>query len=180
MNKKPKFEQLTRKIPKKLFKEILVAVIGILVIWFGIWAAFGTQNPFYVVASGSMMPELEVYDVVVIEGHSSIEDVQIGDIIVFQRPSGHDRVILHRVVSITDDDPITLRTKGDNNISSIPGTDYPITEKEYIGKAEFVIPQMGYLTQIMKPPLGYFLGSWLVIIPIILHFKFKGEQRKKE
>ena len=39
-------------------------------------------------------------------------DVQIGDIIVFDRPSDHDRVIVHRVESITNENPIELRTKG--------------------------------------------------------------------
>ena len=51
----------------------------------------------------------------------------IGDIIVFDRPSDHDRVIVHRVESITNENPIELRTKGDANSASIPGTDYPIT-----------------------------------------------------
>ncbi len=118
---------------------------------------FGTENPFYVVASGSMIPELQVYDVLIVQGHVTFEDVQIGDIIVFDRPSGHDRVIVHRVVSITNDDPVTLRTKGDNNVASIPGTDFPITEKEYIGKVVFQIPQIGYVTQVLKPPTNYIL-----------------------
>lgn len=156
------------KIPKKLFKEILVGVIGMLVIWVGVWAAFGTQNPFYVVASGSMVPELQVYDLIVVQSHIPIEDIDVGQIIVFDRPSDHDRVIVHRVVSIIDDDPVTLKTKGDSNPSSIPGTDFPITEKDYIGKVEYKIPQVGYVTQILKPPTNYILilialsvmGSW--------------------
>jgi signal peptidase len=169
--------------PKKARNCLVLGVILTaipFIMFLGLMVAFGIDSPFYVVASGSMIPELQVYDVVVIEGHSPIEDVQIGDIIVFNRPSGHDRVILHRVVSITDDDPRTLRTKGDNNVASIPGTDFPITEKEYIGKAEFVIPQIGFVTQVMKPPVGYFIPSWLVIIPIILHFRFRKENKSKQ
>ena len=42
-----------------------------------------------------------------------------------------------------------VRTKGDANPSSIAGTDYPITEKEYLGQVEYVIPQVGYITQIL-------------------------------
>ena len=146
-----------RTISKNVIKDILIVALGVIIIWVGLQVVFGTENPFYVVASGSMIPELQVYDVLIVQGHVPFEDVQIGDIIVFDRPSGHDRVIVHRVVSITNDDPVTLRTKGDNNVASIPGTDFPITEKEYIGKVEFQIPQIGYVTQVLKPPTNYIL-----------------------
>ena len=141
--------------------------MGVVIIWIGLQVVFGTENPFYVVASGSMIPKLQVYDVLIVQGHVQFEDVQIGDIIVFDRPSGHDRVIVHRVVSITDDDPKTLRTKGDNNVASIPGTDFPITEKEYIGKVEYVVPQIGYVTQVLKPPTNYILIVLVIGVMIV-------------
>ena len=96
--------------------------------------AFGTQNPFYVVASGSMIPVLEVYDVLIVQGHEPFEEIEVGDIIVFNRPSDHDRVIVHRVASIMDEEPKTVRTKGDANPASIPGTDFPITKKNTLEK----------------------------------------------
>jgi signal peptidase len=141
--------------------------MGVIIIWIGLQVAFGTQNPFYVVASGSMIPELQVYDVLVVQGHVTFEEIQVGDIIVFDRPSGHDRVIVHRVVSITDDNPKTIRTKGDNNVASIPGTDFPITEKEYIGKVQFQIPQIGYVTQVLKPPTNYILIVLVIGVMIV-------------
>ena len=141
--------------------------MGVVIIWIGLQVVFGTENPFYVVASGSMIPKLQVYDVLIVQGHVQFEDVQIGDIIVFDRPSGQDRVIVHRVVSITDDDPKTLRTKGDNNVASIPGTDFPITEKEYIGKVEYVVPQIGYVTQVLKPPTNYILIVLVIGVMIV-------------
>jgi signal peptidase len=156
-----------RAISKGVIKDIAIVAIGVVVIWVGLQVAFGTENPFYVVASGSMVPELQVYDVLVVQGHVPFEEIQIGDIIVFDRPSGHDRVIVHRVVSITDDDPRTLRTKGDNNVASIPGTDFPITEKEYIGKVEFQIPQIGYVTQVLKPPTNYILIVLVIGVMIV-------------
>ncbi len=152
---------------KSVIKDIAIVLIGVIVIWIGLQVVFGTENPFYVVASGSMVPELKVYDVLIVQGHVPFEDLQIGDIIVFDRPSGHDRVIVHRVVSITDDNPLTLRTKGDNNVASIPGTDFPITEKEYIGKVEFKIPQIGYVTQVLKPPTNYILIVLVIGVMIV-------------
>ena len=160
---------------KEIIKTIAVVVIGFLIIWVGVQIIFGTQNPFYVVASGSMIPVLQVYDILIVQGHISFEDIEIGDIIVFNRPSDHDRVIVHRVVSITGDDPKTVRTKGDANTASIPGTDYPVTNDEYIGKVEHVIPQLGYFTQLIKPPVNY-----IIIVVVIGVMILKWQLKKKK
>ena len=146
-----------RLISKNIIKDLVIVAVGVIIIWIGLQVVFGTENPFYVVASGSMIPKLQVYDVLVVQGHVLFEDIQIEDIIVFDRPTGHDRVIVHRVVAITNEDPKIIRTKGDNNVASIPGTDFPITKAEYIGKVEYIIPQIGYVTQVLKPPTNYIL-----------------------
>ena len=149
-------------LPKGILKDIIIVVVGVLIIWMGLRVVFGTENPFYVVSSGSMVPELQVFDVLVVQGNDPFESVEIGDIIVFNRPQGQDRVIVHRVASIITEDPYTIRTKGDANPTSIPGTDSPITEEEYIGKVAYVIPQVGYVTRVLTPPINY------IIIAIII------------
>ncbi len=149
-------------LPKGILKDIIIVVIGVLIIWMGLRVVFGTENPFYVVSSGSMIPELQVFDVLVVQGNDPFESVKIGDVIVFNRPSGQDRVIVHRVFSIVEENPLTIRTKGDANPTSIPGTDFPITEEEYIGKVAYVIPQVGYVTRVLTPPINY------IIIAIII------------
>jgi len=152
----------------------MIVIIGVIIIWVGLQLIFGTSNPFYVVSSGSMVPKLQVFDVLVVQGHDPFETVEVGDVIVFNRPSGHDRVIVHRVVSIIDDDPLTIRTKGDANPASIPGTDFPITEEEYIGKVQYIIPQVGYITRILAPPINY-----IIIVIIIGIMVFKQFTKKK-
>lgn len=163
-----------KSIPKGVIKDIIIVGVGVLAIWIGLQVAFGTQNPFYVVASGSMIPVLQVYDVLIVQGHEPFEDVKIGDIIVFNRPSDHNRVIVHRVASILDDDPKTIRTKGDANPASIPGTDFPITEDEYIGKVAYVLPQVGYVTQLLRPPINY------IIIVIVIGIMVVKQMAKKK
>jgi len=163
-------------ISKGVIKDILIVVVGVLIIWLGLQIAFGT-NPIYVVASGSMIPVLEVYDVIIIQGHIPFEEIEIGNIIVFNRPSDHDRVIVHRVVSIIDDDPKTIRTQGDANNASIPGTDFPITEEEYIGKVEYILPQVGYVTQLLKPPTNYII---IVIVVGVMIVKQMMQKKKKD
>ena len=165
-------------ISKGVIKDIVIVGVGILVIWFGLTLAFGTQNPFYVVASGSMIPELEIYDVLIVQGHEPFEDLEIGDIIVFNRPSDHNRVIVHRVVSIIDDDPKTLRTQGDANPASIPGTDFPITEEEYIGKVVYTLPQVGYVTQLLKPPINYVIIVVVIGIMVVKQITKRKKEKK--
>jgi len=165
-----------KSISKGVIKDIIIVGVGVLVIWFSLQFAFGTENPFFVVASGSMIPELQVYDVLIVQGHTSFEDIEVGDIIVFDRPSDHNRVIVHRVVSITDDDPKTLRTKGDANPASIPGTDFPITKEEYIGKVVYTLPQVGYVTQLLKPPINYVIIAVVIGVMIVKQITKKKKE----
>jgi len=169
---------LAKSISKGVIKDIIIVGVGVLVIWIGLQAVFGTQNPFYVVASGSMVPVLQVYDVLIVQGHEPFEDIEKGDIIVFNRPSDHNRVIVHRVVSVIDDDPITLRTKGDANPASIPGTDFPVTEEEYIGKVVYTLPQVGYVTQLLKPPINYVIIAIVIGVMIVKQITKKKKQKE--
>ena len=166
-----------KSMSKGILKDIIIVAIGVIVIWISLQVVFGTQNSFYVVASGSMIPVLEVYDVLIVQGHVPFEDIKVGDIIVFNRPTTHDRVIVHRVASIIDDEPKTIRTKGDANPASIPGTDFPITKEDYIGKVAYVIPQLGYVTQLLKPPINYIIIVIVVGIMIVKQvYKKKNEK----
>ena len=165
---------------KGIVRDIIIVAVCVAVLWIGLAAYFGAQNPFYVVSSGSMYPELAMHDIIVISGHMLFEDVKIGDIIVFDRPKDHDRVIVHRVVAVVDDDPKTLRTKGDNNQRSMVGTDYPITEKEYIGTVVHVIPQVGFITQILQPPINYIIIAVIIGVMVIRQIYKKDKKKLME
>tara|TARA_Y100001949_G_scaffold174044_1_gene180765 strand:+ start:2308 stop:2997 length:690 start_codon:yes stop_codon:yes gene_type:complete len=169
---------LTSGSIKNIIKDIVIVAICVAVIWIGLQVYFGTPNPFYVVSSGSMYPQLAMYDIIVITGHVPFEDVTVADIIVFDRPKDHDRVIVHRVVAVVDDDPKTLRTKGDNNQASIPGTDFPITEEEYIGTVVHLIPQVGYITKILQPPINYIIIA--IIIGVMIIKQISKNYKKKQ
>jgi len=165
---------------KGIVRDIIIVAVCVAVLWIGLTSYFGAQNPFYVVSSGSMYPELAMYDIIVISGHTLFEDVKIGDIIVFDRPKDHDRVIVHRVVAVVDDDPKTLRTKGDNNQRSIVGTDYPITKEEYIGTVVHVIPQVGFITQILQPPINYIIIAVIIGVMVIRQIYRKDKKQLME
>jgi len=163
---------------KNLVKDVVIVIVAIAVIWIGLQVIFGTANPFYVVSSGSMIPTLEIYDVIVVEGNTPFQDIKKGDIIVFYSPAkyelGEERVIVHRVDSIMSDEPKIIQTKGDANPRSMKNVDYPITEEIYLGKVEYVIPQVGYATQILQPPINY------IIIAIIIGIMIAKQVYKKK
>ena len=166
---------------KNLVKDVIIIVVIIAVIWIGLQVIFGTANPFYVVSSGSMIPTLEVYDVIVVEGNTSFQDVKKGDIIVFYSPAkyelGEERVIVHRVDSIMSEDPKIIQTKGDANPRSMKNVDYPITEKIYLGKVEFIIPQVGYITQILQPPINYIIIAVIIGVMIVKQISTKKKNK---
>ena len=130
-------------------KGIIIVIIIVLVViggWLGVKSFLAVENPFYVVSSESMVPNLERGDGVIIRNGDrySFNDVIVGDIIVFS--SMEDRTIIHRIVEVyysEDNNQRILKTKGDANPQSYEGLDYPITEEDYYGKVVSVIPKIG-------------------------------------
>jgi signal peptidase len=159
-------------------KDVIIIGIGVLVVWLGIWFVFGA-NPFYVVSSGSMEPVLKVNDILIVRDGGSWQDLTMGDIIVFNRPEGEDRVIVHRIVDIDvdGDGERMVRTRGDANPASIPGTDYPIRQDDYIGKVIYVIPGIGIITKVISPPVNYII---IAIILAILFFNRLGKKNRSD
>jgi signal peptidase len=163
------------KLPVAI-KDVVIIGVGVLVVWLVIWVSFGS-NPFYVVSSGSMEPVLQIDDVLIVRDGGSWGELKVGAIIVFNRPDGGDRVIVHRIIEIDEDadGDRTIRTKGDANPSPIPGTDYPIKEDDYIGKVVYVVPGIGVITKVISPPVNYII---IAIILAILFFNRLGRKDK--
>jgi signal peptidase len=125
---------------------IAIGIIGITIIFLGIWFTFGVSDPFYDVASGSMIPNLNVHDYVIVSHNVPFNSLKVGDIIVFKTygadESGQHMIIVHRVAEIITDPSNgqkVIGTKGDANPDSIPGVDYPIFQQNYIGKVVALI-----------------------------------------
>jgi signal peptidase len=163
----------------KALKDIIIIIIGVAVVWLGLRAAFATENPFYVVSSESMVPTLNVYDVIIVKNGSTFDDLKVGDIIVFHSPSDYDRVIVHRVVKIQSGSEKIITTKGDNNPASIPGIDYPIGKREYIGKVVFVIPKLGLVSKALTPPINYIIIGIILAMIFISKLNDKGKDGKQ-
>ena len=164
--------------PKEL-KYIIIAVVIVALVWVAIRLSFGVINPFYVVASESMVPRLNVGDFVVVSHNIPFDDLNEGDIIVFKEPvpDGEEAdAIVHRVLTDPEDN-LVIVTRGDANSGSIPGIDFPIYESNYVGKVVMDIPKLGLVTKAISPPVNYII---IAIILVILFFLFKkGKDKDK-
>ena len=171
-----------RKTDSSKAKKCLIfnLIIWGIIISFIVYSAvyLGTENPFYVVTSQSMMPNLQVFDLVVIQANYPFENIKTGDIILFNKPVEHDTVIVHRVTEILNKDPLTIRTKGDANSMSIQGIDFPITKDDYIGKVVSVLPQIGYTSKIISFPINTEIMIVILGLAYFHHYHYRHELNK--
>jgi signal peptidase len=141
---------------------VLVAILLAFGFYQTLGGALNTPVPVVSVVSESMEPTFYKGDMILVQGQS-FEDIQEGDIIIFQ--SQYIAMpIIHRVIEKNE---TALQTKGDNNNAQLRiclGPDGPstpsarecnenerpitiekgITEDQILGKKIFIIPKIGY------------------------------------
>ena len=133
----------------------------------------GMQYSAYMVKTSANDQNLRIYDVAIIDSNIPIENIKVGDVIIFYNPGTHQEVIAHRVAEILSKDPFTVRTKGDKSPESLVGLDYPITKQEYIGKIVFTIPQVGYATKLVTGKLILITAAAIVGIGVAQHMLYR-------
>ena len=113
----------------------------------------------YTIVSGSMIPTIDVYDVIINVKIDSPEDIKEGDIITFisQSSISENLTVTHRVKDIqVVNGEYQFTTKGDNNIIQDSA---PATFDKVIGRAVLRIPQLGRVQTFIASKFG-----WLVIV----------------
>ncbi|MBQ9853990.1 MAG: signal peptidase I [Bacilli bacterium] len=119
----------------------------------------------YVVLSGSMVPAINVRDIVVTKKIAE-EKLEIGDIITFISPDARfgGISITHRIIDKYYDESIggfTYRTRGDaNNIADSA----LVPNENIIGKVILKIPKLGYIQEILSSKGGMII---LILIPCL-------------
>jgi len=120
----------------------------------------------YTIVSGSMMPKINVYDVIVAVNIKDPETVKVGDIITYisNWDLNYGLNVTHRVVDINKNEQgeYTYITKGDNN-KEVDGA--PVPQSNVIGKVILRIPQLGRLQFLLATKMGWFI---IVFIPAVL------------
>lgn len=115
----------------------------------------------YTIVSGSMEPNINVWDVVISMKVKSPTDIKVGDVITFTSTSSISRgmIVTHRVMEVKQtENGYKYKTKGDNNLS--PDNAYA-EYNNVIGKVILRIPQLGRVQHFLGTQ-----GGWLVVIVI--------------
>jgi len=161
-------------------KTALIIVL-LICISYGSWSALKfalhTEYPVLVVVSGSMVPTLEIGDLIVVRGVDSRE-ITVGTIIVFHSPRDYETLIVHRVYGLEQKgDEVYFRTKGDYN----PRPDDWIVPANYVvGMFIARIPYVGVIVLRLREPLGMSVIVILILILIIYMFIEAGSKQRKE
>ena len=169
---------------------IIILFVSVFAFWFGLRYAFQTEFPLLAVASGSMIPTLDVGDLILVQGFSNACEVNAasypeGDIIVFHKPGLENELIVHRAVSkVENDDTCYFETKGDHNSIadkwSGPETwDNKISERLLVGKVVGKVPWLGHIPLFMRTPSGILIIVLLFIVLIIVDFIFPQKRDEK-
>ena len=143
----------------------------------------------YTIISGSMTPNINVYDVVVDIRVDNPEDIEIGDVITFYSddPQVGGGTITHRVISIVKDEngEYSYQTKGDYNLIE----DESLVEfEDIVGKVALRIPQLGRVQFFLASSMGWLTIIMAIALLVIFNsfrklYKLKQEQKgyvKKE
>ena len=118
----------------------------------------------YVIVSPSMVPTINVYDMIIDTGVNSDAELKKDDIVTFYstviNTGGY--TITHRINSINkDNSDVRYITKGDNNASVDVGF---TTLDNIVGKVQLIIPKIGKLQKILSSKWGWLC---VVLIPTI-------------
>lgn len=125
---------------------------------------------FYMVITGSMEPNYNIGDVIVVK-ETPQKNIKVGDVINYLSENGKDTVT-HRVIEVFETDGRTAyKTKGDNNNSE----DLGLVEAERVqGILLFKIGKVGtILTKV-------FTGTGICVIIVIILLSYLRESRQEE
>ena len=138
----------------------LVACLGLvgLLLFVAIPNLWGSNS--FVIYSSSMEPTIKVGSLIM-AGPVDIDQVQVGDIIVFRTPSDPNTTITHRVVGVREEDGVRyFQTKGDATNGTDP-VETPLSGRVY--RFQYEMPFLGYFVHFAKGTLGMIL---LVVLPL--------------
>lgn len=128
----------SRSYKKRLKSSILPAIIIIILVYF--YSGYFKYHA-VAIATGSMTPNINKGDVVIIDTKYNYESLKEGDVIAFKKDN---YIIVHRIIKkIKINNSYVYYTKGDANNSI---DDVVIEKNIYVGKEIIKIPGIGYPT----------------------------------
>ncbi len=154
------------QIPYKIIKAIIFMILILYVAFILAQRISGNQSimgyRIFAVATGSMVPDYNVNDVLLIKevDHS---ELKVGDDITYlgTKLDVNGRIVTHRIIEIKEENgKKTYLTKGINNTVEDPMID----DNQIYGKVMGKIPVVTEINHIVKNQYGFF---FLIFVPIV-------------
>lgn len=167
--------KLSKALKNDYVKTVILGIIiigGVFAFWFGLRVALRTEYPLLAVASGSMVPTLNVGDLIIVQGVSDPSEIVAapkpnGTVIVFHKPNDPSELIVHRAISGSLnnlDGEWYFQTKGDAN----PTRDsWDVPYRSVVGKVVGVVPWIGNVPLFLRRPEGVYLIVVLFVIIVL-------------
>ena len=173
----------------KNVSRAITYVLIVIVIVAGAQVLVGSQlgsSPVYVVVSKSMVPTLQIGDLVITE-RVPFSSIHVGQVIIYQQPTNpggtcpnsYGLTIVHRVVNITSTG--RLITQGDNRITN-PNPDEPfewpaVPEQCVKGVVVLSVPYLGLISMLVPYPWNYALVGLILIFVFVSELRPSGDGR---
>ena len=136
---KEKDEEVLRKYHKKTIIPLIIPTIIVIILVYFTSGYFKYHA--IAIASGSMTPNINKGDVVVIEKNNDYEHIDIGQVLAYKKGN---IIVVHRIIKKVEvEGKYYFYTKGDANDTE---DNYDITEDMVIGIVNIKIPYIGYPT----------------------------------
>jgi signal peptidase len=130
-----------------------------------------------VVSSGSMVPVLNVGDIIIVRGVDP-QTVTVGTIIIFHSPYEYDMPIVHRVVAVVNNgSSLFFETKGDHN-SVQDG--WRVPAENLMGVYVMKVPYIGLISLELRGPLGITLIILLIALIILVEYSESKSTSKRK
>lgn len=120
---------------------------------------------YFEVQTGSMIPTINVDDVIIVKLD---DEYEVGDIVTY---NDNGSFVTHRIIEINDDKYIT---KGDANNTS----DKEITKDQIIGHVVKIIDNLGIITKTLQEPITLIII--FVVGGLIIAFVSFGPKKEEE
>jgi signal peptidase len=175
----------------KNVSRAITYVLIVIVIVAGAQVLVGSElgsSPVYVVVSKSMVPTLQIGDLVITE-KENFSDIHVGQVIIYQEPTNpggtcpnpYGLTIVHRVVNITSTG--RLITQGDDRITN-PNPDEPyewppLPAQCVKGVVVLAVPYLGLISMLVPYPWNYALVALILIFVFISELRPSGDGKEK-
>jgi signal peptidase I len=150
-----------------ILAAVLVILAGPTLIMFAMQISLNNPYPILTVRSGSMVPTINVGDLIVVRG-TPASDIQVSDIIVFHQPGSTSTLIVHRVIGIQiEGGEIFFSTKGDHNGVADP---WQVPQDGLVGKVIANYAIIGWIfigLEILRPVLFIVLAIAAIVFLVL-------------